>query len=101
MDQTTRKHNEWFKTISLGNRKSCPTCGTKLDPGESIWTWGEYVRAKFRKITHFCKHCYQREVVTRLDTHAEHCGCEFEFQSQSGPLPEWLTYEKELNKCQK
>ena len=87
----TRTHNEWFRTVSLKNRKSCPTCWNKLPPGESIWSWGEYAYAKWRTITHFCVNCYDHEVRYPLIKHREECGCDFELISRSGPLPKWLT----------
>ena len=84
-----RQHNEWFRTVSLGGRKSCPTCGAKLN-GEPIWSWGEYVRAKWRTVKHFCKECAAKEVLQPLAAHADGCGCVVNLTSNCDRLPEWL-----------
>jgi hypothetical protein len=85
-----RTHNEWFRTISLGNRKSCPTCGHKLDESESIWSWGEYVHGKWNTIKHFCKYCFVEQVRDSLEIHKDHCGCTIELVGQGVKLPFWL-----------
>lgn len=84
-----RLHNEWFRTVSLNNRKSCPCCKERLAEGESIWSWGEYVRAKWRTVKYFCKSCFEKEVVDPLMEHTHGCGCNIELRFQS-PQPDWL-----------
>lgn len=69
----TRTHNEWFHEVSLGGRKSCPTCKKK---GLQFFSWGEYVNAKFRLVKHFCNACFKEEVLEPLQQHANSCGCE-------------------------
>lgn len=93
-----RNHNEWFRTVSLGNRKSCPTCKKKLEAGESIWSWGEYLNAKWRTILHFCKNCYEEEVKQKLQSHAAECGCNITLVYKD-PAPDWLKLDQDL--CQK
>lgn len=94
-----RVHNEWFRSVSLGNRKSCPSCGDKLEPGEKVWSWGEYVRAKWRTVMHFCKHCYEKSVCAPLLAHAGPCGCKIELVAYGGErLPEWLVLVKPVIK---
>ena len=88
--QKVRNHNEYFRTVSLGNRKSCPTCGEKLQNGESIWSWGEYVRAKWRTVKHFCKACFEEEVRGLLIDHAGDCGCNITLVVREIETPEWL-----------
>jgi hypothetical protein len=85
-----RSHNEWFRTVSLGGRKSCPTCSAKLPPGESVWSWGEYVRAKWRTITHFCVGCAKARVLDRLTAHTDDCGCTVNLCGRGERLPDWL-----------
>jgi len=91
-----RTHNEFFSPVSLGNRKSCPTCGEKLKLGESPWAWYEYVRVQKRLVMYFCRSCFTTSVVPRLREHAAGCGCVFSLQVQIGfnqQKPEWLTLE--------
>lgn len=89
-----RNHNEWFRKVSLGNRKSCPTCRAKIEQGESIWSWGEYIRAKWCTVKHFCKKCYDAEVRQPLLAHSGPCGCTITLQIREHEKPEWLTLEE-------
>ena len=89
-----RAHNEWFTTVSLGNRKSCPCCKAKLEPGESIWSWGEYLRAKWHTVKHFCKNCYKEEVLAPLMKHTDGCGCTVNICMKSATRPGWLKLEE-------
>ena len=83
-----RRHNEYFRTVSLGGRKSCPNCGEKLDAGEKIWSWGEYVRGKWRTVRHLCKKCW-KPTERALFSHKMQCGCEFNLVGYQGEkLPE-------------
>lgn len=92
-----RTHNEWFRTVSLGKRKSCPSCKQKLDKGESIWSWGNYISGKWHTVLHFCKECYGEKCKQELFSHRTECGCDFELVGYSGEtLPEWLNLEGEL-----
>ena len=86
-----RSHNEWFRPVSLSNRKSCPCCKTKLQPNESIWSWGEYHNAKWRTVKYFCQSCFPKEVKEPLLSHGNKCGCDISLVARSEPLPEWLT----------
>lgn len=91
MSQTkTRQHNEWFRQISLSNRKSCPTCRQKLTSGESLWSWGEYVHGKWRTVKHFCYKCFHDEVATLLVSHTTGCGCEVNLICREVSKPEWM-----------
>ena len=90
-----RVHSEYFRTVSLGKRKSCPSCGEKLLPSESIWSWGEYFRGTWGTVDYFCKQCFDlpyRGVKQRLQAHSDPCGCIFELRGYRGEkLPQWLT----------
>ena len=88
-----REHNEWFRTVSLGNRKSCPECRTRLDERESVWSWGEYAYGKWRTVRYFCKHCFKAEVQKRLLDHAGPCGCKINLVGKGDLLPDWLTLD--------
>ncbi len=85
-----RVHNEHFRTVSLSNRKSCPNCAEKLPSGEYIWSWGEYVNAKWRTVRHFCRACYTQSVQGRLLAHKAECGCNFNLVGYHTGLPLWL-----------
>jgi hypothetical protein len=72
------------------SRKSCKTCGAKLINGETMWSWGEYHNVKWRTIKHFCKECYESEVLSALIEHRNECGCDFQLIGKSSSLPKWL-----------
>jgi len=89
-----RIHREWFRTV-MDKRKSCPNCREKLPIGESIWSWGEYVRAKWRTVGYFCIACFP-SIRRDLEIHKNHCGCKFELVGYGGQeLPEWLSVDSE------
>ena len=91
-----RVHREWFRSV-MPKRKSCPNCGEKLLPGEQIWSWGEYVRAKWRTVQHFCKLCFPA-IQQALQQHAGGCGCKFELVMYRGESqPEWLVLNSDLD----
>lgn len=90
-----REHNEWFRAVTLGGRKSCPSCDHKLESGESIWSWGEYRYAKWRTVLHFCKNCFATRVQDPLLDHAGPCGCTINIcMKGSVKKPAWLTLIK-------
>jgi hypothetical protein len=99
MAQKPRNHNEWFRTVSLGGRKSCPCCHQKLLPGESIWSWGEYVGGpSWRTVKYFCKLCFPTEVQEPLIHHAGPCGCTITLVGYQGAtLPSWLNLTPACN----
>jgi hypothetical protein len=85
-----RHHNEFFRSIALGNRKSCPTCHVRLD-GYPILSWGEYQHARWYTVSHFCRACIKPSVLDRLASHAGPCGCIVDFQWKGvGPHPDYL-----------
>jgi hypothetical protein len=88
----SRIHREWFRPVSLGNRKSCPKCHEKLAPSELIWSWGEYHVCKWRTVAHFCVACWP-ELRERLLAHRNSCGCEFTLVPYHCILPSWLSLE--------
>jgi hypothetical protein len=86
-------HNEYFRSVRLGGRRSCPCCHSKLRSGEQIWSWGEYVRGKWYTVQHFCQQCWG-EVENRLQGHAFQCRCSFQLVGYGGEqLPAWLSLE--------
>jgi hypothetical protein len=87
-----RVHNEYFRPLSV-TRKTCPTCEARLDEGEHVWSWGEYVKVQWRTVLHFCRKCFPAEVLPRLITHERQCGCEFCLNVTpvlGEEAPEWL-----------
>lgn len=91
-----RQHNEYFRTVSLNNRKSCPNCKKKLD-GESIWSWGEYIYGKWRTVKYFCRNCFKTEVQNDLNSHTADCGCVVNLCGRGDVLPNWLNLGKNQN----
>ncbi len=89
----TREHNEWFKAVELGGRKSCPECHAKLEPREWIWSWGEYVRMRFTRIRYCCKACFPT-VVADIRRHTDSCGCTVNLIARIAPRPEWMTLDE-------
>lgn len=87
-----RSHNEYFKVVSLGHRKSCPTCHAKLGENEHVWSWGEYVRANWRTVKYFCKECFHKEVVSLLLEHSCSCHCVINLVVRERDVPEWLQF---------
>jgi len=87
-----RTHNEWFRSVLLGGRKSCPHCKAKLGRGESVWSWGEYHNAKWRTVRHFCKECWG-DIASRLNAHTGDCGCSVTLVVKDSIRPNWLTLE--------
>lgn len=87
-----RVHNEWFRQVDRGGRKSCPSCRAKLEPGEKIWSWGEYLRAKWHSVKDVCKNCWP-EVRKRLLAHEKDCpeNCTIELCGRGDQLPHWMT----------
>jgi hypothetical protein len=86
-------HNEYFRSVRLGGRKSCPSCHSKLADGEQVWSWGEYHRGKWSTVQHFCQQCWL-EVENRLQAHAFQCRCSFTLVGYGDEhLPAWLSLE--------
>lgn len=66
------------------SRKSCPSCGCKLEEGEFVWSCGLYIRAKWNTVFHCCKNCYK-------DMKKQHMDPSYDIKSYQGAdLPEWL-----------
>lgn len=86
-----RTHNEHFRPVSLGGRVTCPACKVRLSPGESLWSWGEYVNAKWRTVMHFCPKCFPTQVLGPLTDHVKGCGCKVELVVHHHVTPDWLT----------
>ena len=82
--------NIYIRTVSLGNRKSCPTCLRKLN-GQLIYSAGEYINAKWNNIQHFCSLCFQDNLKHYCEVYKTKTGKEINFVSyQSTKIPDWL-----------
>ncbi len=46
-----RIHHEWFRTVT---ETTCE-CGARRT---EVWSWGEYVRARWNTVNHFCRRCF-------------------------------------------
>lgn len=84
MAKKLRVHNEYFQPIV---KTTCP-CGEKKT---QVYAWGEYIRARWCTVDHFCQACFSTRVIPRLVSHAGDCGCTFKLSARSGySLPDWL-----------
>lgn len=94
--KAVREHNEYFRTVLMSNRKSCPNCHEKLHGG-SIWSWGEYQNARWYAVQYFCEQCWDKgsqNPKERLIAHRGPCGCAFNLVGYHGEkLPGWLTLD--------
>lgn len=82
--------NIYIRTVSLNNRKSCPTCSQKLE-GRLIYSAGEYVNAKWNTIQHFCELCFSISLKKDCEVYRTKTGKEIKFVSYQGTkIPEWL-----------
>lgn len=82
--------NIYIRTVSLGKRKSCPTCSLKLND-RSIYSAGEYINAKWNNIQHFCELCFSTNLKKDCEIYETKTGKEIKFVSYQGTkIPEWL-----------
>lgn len=89
-----------FRTVWLSGRKSCPSCQQKFGDNESIWSMGEYIRAKWHTVEHFCWVCYDKRCVPIMAEAQQRTGRPIELVGYSGAkLPEWLTYNNVTHKA--
>lgn len=87
-----KEHNEYFRTVRMQGRKSCPHCYTRLEQNESIWSWGEYHHGKWYTVMYFCKACFHTDVQAKLHAHSALCRCQFNLIGYGcSQLPLWLT----------
>jgi hypothetical protein len=96
-----RTHNEWFRPIA--RKAKCSTCNHVIDKDDCLWSWGEYVNAKWRTVKHFCQHCFVEQVQTPLVEHTNGCGCEVTICFKGinhNNIPDWLTLP-EFTGCEK
>jgi hypothetical protein len=91
-----RIHNEWMRAVQRGNRKSCTECHEKLDPGESIWSWGEYHNVRFRNIRDVCKKCWPQLTKLLVD-HERQCpeNCTIQIICMGSSRPWWMVLPRE------
>jgi len=89
-DKMTPTKNIYIRTVSLNNRKSCPTCSQKLD-GRLIYSAGEYVNAKWNTIQHFCELCFSTNLKKDCDVFKAKLVRDIAFVPYQGTkIPDWL-----------
>lgn len=82
--------NIYIRTVSLGNRKSCPTCLRKLN-GNLIYSAGEYINAKWNNIQYFCNFCFEDTLKRECYYFKRNSGKEINFIGyQNTKIPDWL-----------
>jgi hypothetical protein len=80
-----------MRPVARGNRKSCSNCHVRLEEGESIWTCGAYIWAKWNRQFDCCKACWPRWAA-RLNEHARDCpdNCTVVLVPYHCVLPAWM-----------
>jgi len=85
-----RIHNEWFMPVKV---RTCPCGEKKID----VFSWGQYVFGKYRKIDNFCKSCFKTRIIPRLSAHANDCGCLFKVNARATyKIPPWIKLPKKM-----
>lgn len=88
MAKKDRVHREWFRKIS---KTTCP-CGCKK---KEVYSWGQYIRARWNTVKYFCSECFS-DIKNDLLDHKGDCGCSFELIGYQGQrLPDWLNLNQE------
>lgn len=82
--------NLWFRSVSRGNRKSCPECRSPLAAGEVIWAWGEYTNGKRRNIKDFCKKCFHN-VLALANRREDVADRGLEINTSGEKRPPWMS----------
>lgn len=78
--------NVYLRIVKLNNRKSCPTCKTKLGENGFILSSGEYINAKWHTIEYCCQHCFYQ-----LDNKLKNQIDNFEYKGYQGfSIPNWI-----------
>lgn len=86
----TEPKNLYIRTVSLGNRKSCPICSNKLNDG-AIFSSGEYQNGKWKTTDHFCYNCFPlfKKKIFSFQRREKR---KIEFKGYMGfQIPEWMT----------
>jgi hypothetical protein len=93
-------HNEYFRTVNAV-RCDCGRLIKKVRHGketgtiDQVWSWGEYVNARWHTVIWFCELCWEHRAKRRLLAHSDTCGCDFRLNGYGGEkLPEWLTIDE-------
>jgi len=82
--------NIYIRTVSLNNRKSCPTCLQKLN-GNSIYSSGEYRNGKWNTIQHCCEFCFSNNLKKDCESYQKYSDREIVFVGYQGTkIPDWL-----------
>ena len=79
-----RVHREWFRPLT----KTTCDCGQR---NVQVWSWGNYIRARWNTVKHFCQGCFNDQVVSDLRKHTGECGCTIQLVPYHCQLPAWLT----------
>ena len=85
--------NMYIRTVSLNNRKSCPTCKDKLN-GQNIFSVGEYQNAKWKTVEHFCRNCFSNFSI-KVKAFTEKTNREVILKGyQSFSIPDWMSHKE-------
>lgn len=68
MAATINPYNVYVRPMAP--KKRCPCCNTELN-GENYYSFGEYIRGKWRTIIHACEKCYDQQVLPQIKRYTQ------------------------------
>lgn len=90
--------NVYVRTV-MPKRKSCPACLKKLPTNEAIYSYGEYIRAKWNTFTYGCVNCFDTCAKPMMVKYKNETGREINIIGYQGAqIPEWLKLDSTQDK---
>lgn len=84
-----KSHNLWLAEVML-KRKSCPNCGVKLEPSNSIVGLGGYVSGRYYHGAYACRECYIEQLNNTFKKGV------YNLRIRQGCRARWLTGEEQI-----
>ena len=89
VSKTAKVHNLYLAEV-MGKRKTCPNCGIRLEPSNSVVSIGEYSRGKYYRGCYACRECYLDQI------HNTFLKGVYNLLKRSGCDVRWLTGEEQV-----
>lgn len=84
-------YRAYFRPVKPG---TCP-CGARR---AELWSMGEYIRAKWHTVDHFCPGCFATRILGRVvRTWRMNNTRPLEFVGYHCSLPSWITLDEEAS----